>query len=224
MDLPRSVVDSAGYFVSSARELDIKGEAAGAHVDRSPAWISHLEAGRVGIRPKMLNEILDLYGIDGSGERKELQALAVGGRERGWWSDYSSLLSKQYSTYAGYEDDAVELFIYETLVVDGLLQTEEYATAVVKASRPNDSESAIAKRVQVRMNRQRRLLGEDPLRILVVLDEAVLHRVDPRRRRGSPPTAGAPAGGCADPARMSAYRCCPSSTPCSRAWCVHSRS
>ena len=43
-------------------------------------------------------------------------------------------LSKQYSTYAGYEDDAVELFIYETLVVDGLLQTEEYATAVVKAS------------------------------------------------------------------------------------------
>ncbi|MGA8113496.1 MAG: helix-turn-helix transcriptional regulator [Actinocatenispora sp.] len=167
-----------GKLLREFRETaDIKGDVAGKHVDRSAPWLSHLEAGRVGIRIKMLDELLDLYGITGRPERKELHALATGGRERGWWSDYASVLSKQYSTYVGYEDDAVELFIYETLVVDGLLQTEEYATAVVKASSPMDSATAITKRVQVRLNRQQRLVGDDPLRLVVVMDEAVLHRV-----------------------------------------------
>lgn len=153
------------------------GEEAGRVVDRSPAWVSHLEAGRVGLRIKMLDDLLDFYGVTGADERREMHHLALGGRERGWWSKYASVLSSQYSTYVGYESDAQELWIYETLVVHGLLQTEEYATAVVRGGRPNDTEKTISQLVQVRLNRQERLEGNNALRLLVVMDEAVLHRV-----------------------------------------------
>lgn len=153
------------------------GEIAGKHVDRSPAWISHLEAGRVGLRARMLDDLLNFYGITGAAERKEMHELALGGRERGWWSKYASVLSSQYSSYVGYESSAAKLLIYETLVMHGLLQTEEYATAVVRAGRPNESPKTVAKLVQVRLNRQQRIEGDEALRLLVVMDEAVLHRV-----------------------------------------------
>ncbi|BCJ37520.1 transcriptional regulator [Actinocatenispora thailandica] len=153
------------------------GSAAGAAVDRSAAWVSHLEAGRVGIRPKMLDELLAFYGVTDDEMRREMHQLAVGGRERGWWSKYASVLSTQYSAYVGYENDATGLQIYETLIVHGLLQTPEYAEAVVRASRPGESSATIRKLVDVRLNRQRRLQGENPLQLMVVMDEAVLHRI-----------------------------------------------
>lgn len=129
------------------------------------------------MRPKMLDELLTFYGVTGEAERREMHQLAVGGRERGRWSKFASVLSKQYSTYAGYENDATDLQIYETLVVHGLLQTPAHAEAVVRASRPGEPSATIRKLVDVRLKRQRRLRGDDPLRLMVVMDEAVLHRI-----------------------------------------------
>jgi transcriptional regulator with XRE-family HTH domain len=153
------------------------GEQAGEVVERSDSWISQLEAGRVGIRPGMLGSLLDAYGVTNPEERQALIALSRAGRQRGWWSRYASVLSKGYSSYIGFEDGAAQLRIWEALIVHGLLQTREYATLVTRASAPGDSDEAITRKVDVRLARQQRLLGDDPLRLMVVLDEAVLHRV-----------------------------------------------
>lgn len=155
----------------------LTGEQAGVAVEQSGPWISHLEKGNVGIKRGKLLALLDVYGVTDEAERQALVDLAVGGRQRGWWSRYRSDLSSTYSSYIGFEDGAGQLRVWESLVVHGLLQTREYAMLVTRASAPGDSDEAIARKVEVRLARQRRLLGDHPLRLLVVLDEAVLHRV-----------------------------------------------
>jgi transcriptional regulator with XRE-family HTH domain len=150
-------------------------EAAG-HLDRTDSWVSRVERGRSGLTRIYLEKILDLYGV-GTDLRADMIELAKGGRERGWWSKYSSILSKQYSSYIGFEAEASQLLIYEGLVVHGLLQTADYARTVIRDSNPTDPSGVVDRKVEVRINRQKRLTGERPLGLWAVFDEAVLHRI-----------------------------------------------
>lgn len=145
-------------------------------VDRTDSWVSRLERGRTGITRVYLERLIELYRI-GEDVGAELIALAAGGRERGWWSKFAGILSKQYSSYIGFEAEASRLMIYEGLVVHGLLQTEDYARALLRAGAPDEPISVIDRKVEVRMARQKRLVDEYPLKLLVVFDEAVLRRV-----------------------------------------------
>lgn len=80
--------------------------------------------------------------------------------------------------YASLEQGAAEVRTFEPVVIPGLLQTREYATAVASSSHMPDSDDEIAQRVDVRIARQRALDRDpDPLRLFVVIDESVLHRV-----------------------------------------------
>ena len=157
-------------------EAEMSTEQVGTHMDRTDSWVSRLERGRTGITRIYLEKLLELYEI-GSDAQAELLDLAKGGRERGWWSKFSGILSKQYSSYIGFEEEAEKLLIYESLVVHGLLQTEDYARAVLRAGAPDEALGVVDRKVEVRLNRQKRLTGEKPLALQVVLDEAVLHRV-----------------------------------------------
>lgn len=157
-------------------DADISGDNVAKHMERNESWISRLERGRTGIRRHDLDRLLDLYQV-GPDVRTELGELARGGRERGWWSKYSGVLSKQYSSYIGFEAEASRLLIYESLVVHGLLQTEDYARALLRAGAPEESMGVVDRKVEVRLSRQKRLTDENPLSLWVVLDEAVLRRV-----------------------------------------------
>src|SRR3954466_11343778 len=152
-------------------------EEVGAAIDRDPSWVSRLELGRVGIRADKRNPLLDLYEVTDPPVRQALIEMARSGRERGWWSRYASVLSQQYRSYIGHESSATRLHIYEALVIHGLLQTEAYARNVIRIGDPELDAVTIQQRAEVRLNRQQRLLGDNPLRLVVVLDEAVLHRV-----------------------------------------------
>ncbi|MGJ3560555.1 DUF5753 domain-containing protein [Streptomyces sp. INA 01156] len=67
---------------------------------------------------------------------------------------------------------------YQPLLVPGLLQTEDYARAVIAQMRPDLTPDQVDALVKVRMERQdSRLSGERPADLRAVLDEAVLHRV-----------------------------------------------
>lgn len=148
-----------------------------AHMDRNESWVSRLERGRTGLRKLDLERLLDLYNV-GQDVRAELAVLAKGGRERGWWSKYSGVLSKQYSSYIGFEAEASSLLCYDSLVVNGLLQTEDYAHTVFRVGAPDEDLGVIDRRVEVRLSRQKRLVAEEnPLSLWAVLDEAVLRRV-----------------------------------------------
>lgn len=157
-------------------DAGIGAEQAAKSVDHTESWMSRVERGRTGLTRVYLERLLDLYGV-AQDVRAELAALAKGGRERGWWSKYSGVLSKQYSSYIGFEAEASRLLLWEGLVVHGLLQTPEYARAVIRASNPDDPPGVVDRKVEVRLNRQKRLTSERPLGLWVVIDEAVLRRI-----------------------------------------------
>jgi transcriptional regulator with XRE-family HTH domain len=166
-----------GLALRNLREgAGITGDAAAKALERSASWISRIEAGHVRLRTRDLHDLFDLYGLENHERRAELETWAREGQARGWWSRYREAIPEAYARYIGLEDEAEEIFVFDNVLVPGLLQTEEYAEAVNMRTIPAPPPEAGEIRVKVRMLRQRVLLKEPPLRMIVVLDQAVLHR------------------------------------------------
>ncbi len=140
------------------------------------ATIYRLERARVK-RPqkRTLAALLDLYGVVDP-HRAELLELGRNGVQQGWLQPYHSELPEVYTTYIGFEAEARSVSNYESLFVPGLLQTEDYARAVITGVLPMASEHEVEQRVQARMERQRLLSKPDPLKLWAIVDEAALHR------------------------------------------------
>lgn len=138
--------------------------------------IYRLETARVQ-RPQQrtLMALLDLYGVIGP-HRTELLELARHGAQQGWLQAYHSELPEEYTTYIGFEAEARSVSNYESLFIPGLLQTEDYARAVITGVLPMASEREVNQRVQARVERQGALTKPDPLKLWAIVDEAVLHR------------------------------------------------
>lgn len=167
-------------------------------VDWSLSKVIRIEAGSVGISTSDLKALLSLYGIDNADRTDELIMLAKAAKERGWWSKYSDFLTanqRELLQLIGYESAASFIRNFETLLLPGLLQTEEYARAVIQQFAPDgqredkespDGDVARAERdrkeredklVEIRIERQAHLLDlpEPPL-MFFILDEAVVRR------------------------------------------------
>ncbi|OUC93705.1 helix-turn-helix domain-containing protein [Streptosporangium minutum] len=144
-------------------------------MDLTAASISRMETGRRGIRPRDLRAFLDMYGVAETG-REPLLALAKEARQRGWWQNYGDVLPGEYATLIGLEAEAASTRTYQQTLVPGLLQTAEYARSVIAASRPGDTPEDVERRASVRMERQKRLTGQDPLELSVILGEGVVHQ------------------------------------------------
>jgi transcriptional regulator with XRE-family HTH domain len=142
----------------------------------SPSRISRIETARIRITPGTVHEILDVLGVEGT-ERTRLVTLARDADVQGWWQAYSDTLRFGYSTYIALESEATSLSVVEPTLVYGLLQTEEYARAIINQRRDAWTPEEVEKRVKARLARQRILTSEEPPHLHVVLDEAVLHHV-----------------------------------------------
>ena len=129
---------------------------------------------------RTLIALLDLYGVVGE-KRMQMVALLKDGSEQGWLREFGEDLPEVYAMYMAFEAEAAAVDNYESLFVPGLLQTREYAHAVVKGTMPTASDDDIASRVEVRMRRQASLTKADPLVLATVIDEAAI-----RRAVGSP--------------------------------------
>ncbi|GAA5115778.1 helix-turn-helix transcriptional regulator [Haloechinothrix salitolerans] len=138
----------------------------------SASKISRIETGHVGVTPRDVRDILELYGVSGD-DREALVQLSREARTRGWWHAYSEVFT---GAFVGLEADASSLLAFQALLVPGLLQTERYAHAVIRAMRPDADEQEIERRVTARMQRQRLLTDPAPPEYWAVIDEAVLHR------------------------------------------------
>lgn len=152
-------------------------EEAAAKLGWSPAKISRIETARVGITTSDLVHMLDVYELP-EDKRANLIALARTARKRGWWDAYADSLPSDFSPYIELESDAASIRSYDGLIINGLLQTEEYARETMRAALMHlCSPAEIDRRVEVRMTRQELLLrGEEPLRLWAILDEAALTR------------------------------------------------
>ena len=144
------------------------------HVDCSASTISRIEGGKVGVRRGALLQLLELYRVIDEAHRETLLALAKQGKQRGWFARYGDLPAT-YSRFIGLESAALEMRDYESLVVPGLLQTEDYARALVLAD-PSVDHEAVETRVRVRMERQSLLTSSEPLSFFTILDESVIRR------------------------------------------------
>ncbi|NGN68464.1 helix-turn-helix domain-containing protein [Streptomyces sp. A7024] len=142
----------------------------------SQSKISRLENGRRSISQRDVRDLCGVYEVEDRRVVDSLMQMAKDSRQQGWWHAFGDM---PYSVYIGLETDATSLRIYESLIVPGLLQTRDYAEAVIAGALPEISQADVDKRVQVRMRRQERIQGSDgepPLRLWTVIDESALHR------------------------------------------------
>jgi transcriptional regulator with XRE-family HTH domain len=158
-------------------------EDAGKRIRASHSKISRLETGRVGFKDRDITDLLTLYGVTDEEERETLRSLARRANAPGWWHDYNDVLPHWFEAYVGLEEVAIQIREYEVQFVPGLLQTEDYARAVMLLGHDAASAREIERRVRLRMQRQALLDRDEPPSFWAVIDEAVL-----RRPTGSPAT------------------------------------
>ncbi|MFC0006286.1 helix-turn-helix domain-containing protein [Micromonospora siamensis] len=175
MESPTFVRFQLGAQLRRVREdATVTAEQAAEVIEVSASTLRRIEAGRVGIKGPALNALLDRYGVTDAELRDTLLSMAKTGKQRGWWAKYGDLPSS-YRQYIGLESAAEEVHNFETLVVPGLLQTPGYARAMMAEDPFEPSPDAVERRVAVRTQRQE-LIGSGKLRLVAVLDEAVLRR------------------------------------------------
>lgn len=154
----------------------ISREDAGEAIRGSHSKISRLELGRTGFRERDLIDLLNLYQVTDPAEVEEYLALARQANASGWWHRDSDWLPKWYDTYLGLEQAATLVRSYEPRAVPELLQTPEYARALLSLAHSAEPQAAIERRVALRMGRQEILERKNPPQLWVVVEEAALRR------------------------------------------------
>ncbi|MGC9669467.1 helix-turn-helix domain-containing protein [Planosporangium sp. 12N6] len=142
----------------------------------SVSKVQKMEAGDVGIVRAELLLMLDVYGVTDAEVRESYLELQRLGKQRGWWSTFGQVPAP-FATFLGLESAATSIKIFEPMIVHGLLQTEDYARAVAETWDGGLlTEEEVERQVRIKMERQRRVLGDEPPELWVILDEAVLRR------------------------------------------------
>ena len=140
----------------------------------SASKISRVETVRVSVSPRDVRDMLGIYGVP-EDQRDTLVQLARESRQKGWWHAYGDSVQPHFATYLGLESAASEIRIYEVNLIPGLLQTEEYARAVITTGMVDKPRTDIERSVALRMERQQVTRTNTP-NVWAVLDEAALRR------------------------------------------------
>ncbi|WP_245966884.1 helix-turn-helix domain-containing protein [Sphaerisporangium album] len=149
---------------------------AGYRIRASDTKISRLELGRTGFKPRDVQDLLTLYGVTGDAERETLLTMARQASVPGWWHAYNDVTPPSFESYIGLEQGAAVIRTWDPLCVPELLQTEDYARALVRGLHRGVSEHEIERRVRLRMERARILVDPGTVRLWAVLDESALRR------------------------------------------------
>ncbi|MFC4070737.1 helix-turn-helix domain-containing protein [Actinoplanes subglobosus] len=157
----------------------LRGERRAVDVATALGWseskLSRIETAHTGISEPDLDRLLTLYGVAVE-DRGRLRDLARRGRARAWWTPYRSSVPDPYDEYLALESEAVQIFEWEAQVVPGLLQTDEYARAVIETGADIDDSAIIQRRLALRMGRQNTMSRVPPPSLRIVIDEGVLLR------------------------------------------------
>src|SRR5712691_8861524 len=148
---------------------------AGYHIRASGSKISRLELGRVSFKERDVSDLLDLYHVGGE-HKDQLVQLTREANATPWWQKYREVVPDWFQVYVGLEEAASLLRVYEVQFVPGLLQTADYARAVIALGQPAAPDEEVERRVRVRMTRQELLAKPAGPRLWAVVDEAALRR------------------------------------------------
>jgi transcriptional regulator with XRE-family HTH domain len=139
----------------------------------SESKISRIELGRNAVREVDIADLLNRYGITDADEREQLLTLASQANQPGWWHRYQDVLPGWFQAYIGLEESAETIRCFDAQFVPGLLQTEDYATAVIRLCDYPEPETD--RLVYLRKERQRRFAAGG-LRLWAIIDEVALQR------------------------------------------------
>jgi transcriptional regulator with XRE-family HTH domain len=157
-------------------------EDAGLTIDRvaealecSQSKVSRIETGQVSATPRDVRDMLELYRVS-EAQREAMVQIAREARQRGWWQKFVDV-PDGVPAYVGLEAAATSIDVYMSLIVPALLQTPDYARAVIGAVRPDLPAKELDRRVELRVNRRQTLLEQErPPALRVLLDDTVLWR------------------------------------------------
>ncbi|RJQ81041.1 XRE family transcriptional regulator [Pseudonocardiaceae bacterium YIM PH 21723] len=183
----RSAVPEANSSTVQRRRLGIElrrlREAAGLSAtqvadcldDVSQTKVSRLERGRVRPRVNDVKAMLELYGVQGAAALALIDMARESKGGDGWWVNYSDVLPEWFQAYVGLEAEAARKWTFESQLIPGLLQTEDYARALIRAEIGLSAEE-VERRAKARVARQRLLRKEQALQIWAIIDESALRR------------------------------------------------
>jgi len=158
-------------------EKGITREAAGYEIRSAESKISRMELGRVSFKERDVADLLSYYGLADDEERTALLTLARDANRPGWWHGEGDILPPWFQPYVGLESAASIIRTYELQFVPGLLQTADYARAVILLAHGKAQPSEVERRVGLRMARQQNLTRADPPQLWAVIDEGALRRL-----------------------------------------------
>jgi transcriptional regulator with XRE-family HTH domain len=163
-----------GAELRRLREIaDITPQQAAREIGASESKISRMERGRNALKYDDVAELLFFYGVSDETVREELLSLARRANQPGWWHSYNDVLPDWFQPYVGLEAAAERIRGYEAHYIPGLLQTQDYAAAVIALDGFPPEE--VERRVGLRQARQRRF-REGAVRLWAIIDEAALRR------------------------------------------------
>ncbi|MGW4425040.1 helix-turn-helix domain-containing protein [Streptosporangium sp. NPDC004631] len=146
------------------------------YLQRDPSTAGRFESGEYPIRRPDLLALLDLYGVADSRRREDLMKLSQEVWQKGWWDGYAGEVAGAFVDYVWLESRAREIRAFDNTLLLGLFQIEEYARAAITAAEFGAGDEQIDRWVELRMARQEILKGDNPPRLSVIIDEAVLRR------------------------------------------------
>jgi transcriptional regulator with XRE-family HTH domain len=166
-----------GAELRRLRQLaDISREDAGEAIRASGSKISRLELGRTGFKQRDVADLLTLYGVLDEPARQAVLELARQASAPGWWQRYEDVVPAWYEPYIGLEQAASVIRVYEVQFVPDLLQTADYARAVVRLREPEANGEQIERHIGLWQGRQEILRRPRPPHLWVVIDETALRR------------------------------------------------
>lgn len=156
-------------------------DAAGA-IHRDPASLSRFESGASPIRSNLLLGLLDHYRVEDFAERNEILELCDDVANHGWWDPFKTFLTAEFADYLWVEERATAICLVDVVLIHGLLQTPDYARALINDDPSLNDKLAVRRLTELRIARQRILTNSRAPQVTSILHEAALyHRVGDRK-------------------------------------------
>ncbi|WP_165956044.1 helix-turn-helix domain-containing protein [Streptomyces hainanensis] len=141
----------------------------------SAAKVSRLERGVSPPKERDVEDLIAFFKIP-EGPAQEIRTLLRQAQESPWWDEFRDVMPGYLRRLIGLEGSALGIYTYENHVVPGLLQTANYARAVIRTALPGKSAADIERRVTLRLTRQGLLSSPQRPVVMALLDESILHR------------------------------------------------
>ena len=168
----RQLRERAGLTIEQAAEQLRTGS--GKKWSRSK--LGRIETRAQGVKPREVEQLLDLYAVTDASLRDWLLDLAETAHERGYWRVIRKDLPEDFHEFLSVEASLVSLRQFETMAVPGLLQVAEFTRALINGASPGLAADVVERRVLARMARQQVLTRPNPLEFHAIIDEAILER------------------------------------------------